>query len=106
MLWLSAVWRFVDHRVTPAPASSPRVIRLVAARHLRGDKAVGRTELGCDLNLAQDGLRQHPRSALLWLVPHQRHIGEFLVLEREVYALDLLMRTGARQALGEVTPVR
>ena len=36
----------------------------------------------------------------------QRDISEFLVLERQLRALDLLVRAGALQALGEMAPVR
>ena len=35
----------------------------------------------------------------------QREIAEFLVLERQLGALDLLVRAQARQPLGEMAPV-
>ena len=76
----------------------------------RGTLAIARPSgvqsLAVTSTLLTDGLRQHAGGAPRDRRARQRDIGEFLVLERQLGALDLLVRARARQALGEMAPVR
>src|SRR5258708_59943 len=77
----------------PPPLLRPLAVRLSPAGGL-DDDSLRRAELGADTALADLWMRQHaradPRRPLAReRLARQRHIGEFLVLERQRRAFDL-----------------
>src|SRR3954451_248893 len=108
----SEVWSFGPsrndgsiNRIAPPPAPGGGVIRLGAARDFCEGETFRSAELGYYFDLADSGLRQHPGRTLRKRRARQSDIREPFILERQLRTLDLLVRAGALQALGEMAPV-
>jgi hypothetical protein len=93
------------YRIAPAPAAGAGVIRLGAARHFCERDALRRAELCRYFDLADCWLREYPRRVCADRRARQRDIGKPLILERQLRALDLLVRARTLQALRKMTPV-
>ena len=97
---------FFHHRVAPSPAPGAGVIRLGAARHFCDGETVRRAELRGHFHLADIGLRQHAGGTRFDRRAASARHRRISRPRRKLGGLDLPVRARARQALGEMAPVR
>src|SRR5882724_4557666 len=69
----------LPYRVAPSPALGTGIVRLGAARHLRGHEAFGGAEFRSHFNLGDDRLRQHASCTVCDGRARQRDVAEFFV---------------------------
>jgi len=93
------------HAVAPSPRFAPPIGVRVAPRRDVSHNALARAQFRRSGAFGDFWLCQHAATNRLRLAARQHHVGELLVLERHLGALDVQMIARARQSLGEMTPV-
>src|SRR5713101_2306092 len=94
------------HAVTPSPRfASPIGVGVAPLRDIRRNASVG-AQFRCDGAFGDFWRRQHAGINRLRLPAREHHVGELLVFERHLGALDVQVIARTRQPLGEMTPVR